>query len=465
MRPQNNDARTRLNIELRRNVPANAATLAESLNVSIPTIHRIIRERDDEIVRQGTTKNARYALRRSLRGQSRPIPVYAVDANGRGSFVNSLELIAAAGSFMDVHAMGFPFSADHHDWWDGLPYPIYDMKPQGFLGRNFASQIATDFSVSGNPNDWSDDDIAYVLTFRGADSPGNLIIGDTAYELWLKSCITPPPIWQEHELPDRYAESAVIATNHGAGGSSAGGEFPKFTALRELQNAHTPHVIVKFSGADASSAAVQRWSDLLVCEHLALSIIGASTGMRVSPSRIINGHGRTFLEVERFDRVGGFGRLPLVSLSSLDSAFIGSGNGPWPELVKRMAGMSILPGSLFDDVLVLWWYGKLIANNDMHLGNLSFQFDALTGSRPVMRVSPIYDMLPMLYAPLSGGEVPVRQFEPSLPLPREESAWKIAIYAALSFWRAASDDERISQQFRDVCRENYALLNKLVDVN
>jgi hypothetical protein len=79
----------------------------------------------------------------------------------------------------------------------------------------------------------------------------------------------------------------------------------------------------------------------------------------------------------------------------------------------------------------LWWYGRLIANTDMHLGNLSFQPAAGR-----LRLAPAYDMLPMRYAPLAGGELPTPAWTPPLPLPRERETWLTARQAALTFWGA-----------------------------
>lgn len=103
----------------------------------------------------------------------------------------------------------------------------------------------------------------------------------------------------------------------------------------------TPHVIVKFSGADGS-AAVRRWSDLLVCEHLALRALQALPDLAVACSRIVQHAGRTFMESERFDRHGMWGRSPLVSLGTLDQALIGSGSHDWPALAQRLANMGLL---------------------------------------------------------------------------------------------------------------------------
>ena len=64
-------------------------------------------------------------------------------------------------------------------------------------------------------------------------------------------------------------------------------------------------------------------------------------------------------------------------------------------------------------------------------------------------------MLPMFYAPLAGGEVPVRVFEPSLPLPKDRDVWVSACNAAMHFWQQASIDSRISDVFRETSLENF----------
>jgi hypothetical protein len=97
----------------------------------------------------------------------------------------------------------------------------------------------------------------------------------------------------------------------------------------------------------------------------------------------------------------------------------------------------------------LWHFGQLIANTDMHDGNLSLR----PGLQQLV-LAPVYDMLPMMYAPLRGVELPPRSFAPPLPLPSERDAWRVAATAAVHFWSRASDDARISKAFRQVCAQN-----------
>ena len=102
-------------------------------------------------------------------------------------------------------------------------------------------------------------------------------------------------------------------------------------------------------------------------------------------------------------------------------------------------------------------FGAFIGNTDRHLGNLSYGFE---GGR-VGALAPVYDMLPMAYAPLGGGELPTVNFAPALPLPAERGVWLAACAVATRFWDAAAQDGRISAGFRRVCAENAQVLGRL----
>lgn len=247
---------------------------------------------------------------------------------------------------------------------------------------------------------------------------------------------------------------AQNASVSGLAGSSAAGEFPKFTTLRELPGSATPHVIVKYSGQEPS-ATVQRWSDLLVCEHLALQAIGQLDGIHSARNRILQFGGRTFLEVERFDRHGLHGRSPLVTLGTLEATMLDSSSGDWPTLGQEMVNYGWLSESAVQSLRLITTFGRLIHNTDMHKGNMSL----LPG--PVMQLAPVYDMLPMAYAPLGGGELPTVGYAPLLPMPQQQKTWRVASEAALAFWQAAATDERISPDFRQLCERNRLALQGL----
>jgi len=458
MRPRNQTARDRLTPVLARRAAVGAADIAGSLGVSIPTLHRMLPALGGSLVSTGKARRTRYALRRDLRGELAPLPLYEVDGTGRAEQVGALDLVRPQGSCMPLNGADWPVPEESRDgWWDGLPYPLYDMRPQGYMGRQFARAEHRQLGVSANPQEWGDDDIAWVLSRSGSDASGSLILGDRAFEHWQASKSAPAEPLRTRALGTTYARLAEHAIGAGVAGSSAGGEFPKFAAMRERAGSATPHVLVKFSGAERS-AAVQRWSDLLVCEHLALEAIAGLPGCVAARSRIVEHAGRTFLEVERFDRQGRFGRSRLASLSTLDAALLGAGTSDWVVLAERFQAAGLLDTTAVERVRHLWWFGRLIANADMHTGNLSFV------PNEQLALAPAYDMLPMLYAPLPGGELPTRRFEPALPLPPQRPVWLTACGTALAFWDRAAADERISAAFRRTCAANAKRLRELAEL-
>lgn len=342
------------------------------------------------------------------------------------------------------HPCEWPLDEDMADgWFDGLPYLLEDMRPQGFLGGNFARKHADLLQVPENPEHWAEDDVLHALVLLGSDLPGCYVLGEPALRQWLASR-EPPVGIPEAQVEKQYLVLAQEAMAGGIVGSSAGGEFPKFIAARSREDTIC-HVIVKFSGSD-QSPGTQRWSDLLVCEHLALEVVAQHLQVAAARSRIYQLGGRTFLEVERFDRHGARGRSPVCSWAALNPALFALAGQPWTVAADALRSANLIDDSTRSEIQRFWHFGQLIANTDMHDGNLSFL--------PGLRLAPAYDMLPMLYAPVRGLELPVRDFEPSLPLPAQREQWQRAAIAAERFWEATAADVRISAEFRETCRKN-----------
>lgn len=444
MRPVNDLARSKLDGLFRRLGLASAIELSNGLGISPATTLRILKSKPDQIVQIGSTKQARYALRKAIKGEYGSIPVYLIDELGKGHEIGSLETIEPQGVIFIQIQNTFPTDVEHaKGYWTGLPYFLYDMKPQGYLGRNIARKISLDLGVPPDPDRWSDDDTLYALMKRGSDTTGNIIVGEASYQLWLDSKSSKAPV-RETNIGQSYAELAEQTAEELGQGSSAGGEFPKFTTSRNLPGSSTPHVIVKYSGND-DSKPVRRWADLLVCEHIALEVIKSHLQLKAATSRIIISNGRTMLETERFDRVGDYGRKSLVSLSSVDGAFLGTGESSWPDAVEKMVKLNLLSREDEHHVLLLWWFGHLIGNTDMHFGNLSLHI--LDGK---FDLAPAYDMLPMMYAPLAGGEIPLKKYSVKMPMPKHRATWMKAKDGAVSFCKRCLDDDRISIQFKKV---------------
>ena len=452
---------------LRINGRLQAGRLLKSLGISRATLMRLVRAADDQVIVRGSARRTTYAARRALRGSNTALPLYRVDERGDVQEIARLDLTYPDGCAAEFLAdFNWPLDKDMQaGWFDGLPYPLNDMRPQGFLGRNFARHHAELLQVPADPTAWSDDHALHAMSLLGADLLGNLIVGEPACRQWLarlqdarlgRSDMPVP----EHAAEQAYAKLAESAMSQGLGGSSAGGEFPKFAAIRQFSDARVQHVLVKFSGSD-DSAGTQRWADLLVCEHLASLTLPAHLGISAASSRIRCSAGRTFLEVERFDRHGLLGRSGLTSWSSLNAALFGLAGVPWPEAARQVVARGWLSDADAQQIALLWHFGQLIGNTDMHEGNLSFQPNT-QDDQIRLRLSPAYDMLPMLYAPARGVELPTRSFAPKLPLPAERAAWDRAASAALAYWQMAAADHRISNGFRAISADNAVALQKLM---
>lgn len=463
---------------LARQPGASAQELAAQLGVSLPTLHRLLREAPAQVLSLGRARRTRHALRRSLRGQAGDLPLYRIDGQGVPHAWATLALVAPAGSALPLEGTGWPVPPEARDgWWPGLPYPLQDMRPQGYMGRQFARAVHEDLQLPPDPRAWSDDEVLVALSRAGADVVGDLVLGDAALRRWQSARLDAPEPLTEAQLPTAYLALAEQAVAGGGAGSSAAGEFPKFAALRALpatasetaaetapaaETARTPQVLVKFSGAGGTPAE-RRWADLLLAEHLALQACAAhlgGQGVQAARTRWLQAGGRAFLEVERFDRHGRWGRSPLVSLEAVNAAFLGLPHRPWPERAAALQQGGWLADGSLHAIQVLWWFGRLIGNTDMHLGNLSF--------RPAdgrLTLAPAYDMLPMRYAPLGGGEVPpLALLEPALPLPGERAAWRPAAQAALALWQALAQDARASGDLRAQAGANAARLAQAMEI-
>lgn len=421
---------------------ATSPDLQARLGVSQPTASRLLAPllADGQMVAVGSARARRYLLLRDVPGVGRQVPVHAVQPDGSVQFFGTLYPLAPEGFWMDEADREHGQSARH----DSLPWFLYDMRPQGFLGRGFVGRHPG-LQLPANLSHWSDDHILKALVNAGEDLPGNLLVGSAAFDRFMalpSPLRTAAPVVSDPATD--YPVLAAQALDLGTPGSSAGGEQPKFSAVRD---GHA--VLVKFSPADGSAAS-QRWRDLLVCEGLALQTL-AEAGVPAAHSRIEVAGGRVFLESRRFDRTAQGGRVGMVSLEVYDRQYIGAGIN-WVDTAHRsdIAGPERLHPDDVHTIALLDAFGALIANTDRHHGNLS-----LLLQEHRWRLAPAYDMLPMLYAPVAGEVVP-RDFlaQPPRPTVHTLGTWPRALELAMGFWRSAAADPRISPGFQATAQAN-----------
>ena len=413
--------------ELGRLGQARTSELTARLGVSQPTVSRLITAAGDRVCRMGTGRATRYALTRSIAPLGTRIPLYQADEAGKIHRYGTLHLLAGGHHWL-AHEEG-PGA-----FFEGLPPFAADMSPQGYVGRSFTTRYP-ELDVPRRITDWNDDHRLLALALRGEDCTGNLILGSESLNRFLAQ--TPLSVH-----PSAYPELAR-ASMAGQPGSSAGGEQPKFTAYADGR-----HVLVKFSPADESAAA-QRWRDLLVCESLALELLRAE-GLPAAVARPLSIEGRRFLEAERFDRAGPRGRKALLSLGAIDDEYFGH-RDTWTKAALRMLAARRLDP---EDARTMRWFdsfGQLIGNSDRHFGNLSFFVEGESH----FRLAPVYDMLPMLFAPV-GTDVIERRFEPAPPTADNLDVWPEAARCAVTYWGRLGASDELSSEFRQLalrCRD------------
>ena len=399
------------------------------------------------LLRVGPESARHLLLPREVPGVGQQVPIHQVLANGQIEPLGTLIPLARNGFWMEEVDTQHGQSAAH----DSLPWFLTDTRPQGFLGRAFV-QAHGELELPQQLADWSDDHILRALVCAGEDLPGNLLVGDASLARYLQlptACRSSAPLVTDRiqEFP-RLAEKALAQA---AGGSSAGGEQPKFSAVCD---GHP--VLVKFSPG-GSSPADQRWRDLLLCEAMALQLLSAE-GVEAARTDIVLAERRVFLQSRRFDRTP-LGRIGMVSLGAYDDQYLGHDGWTWTDTaaVTHRAGAEALLPQDTRTLRLLDAFGSLIANTDRHRGNVSLLLREYR-----WRLAPAYDMLPMFYAPV-GSELVPRNWpeQPPRPNANTEDVWGQAREMALRFWQQVSTDQRISPDFQHIARTNAAIVQAL----
>ena len=415
--------------------PVTSKEIQAAIGLSQAAVSRQLRGMGDSIIRLPGGRSPRYAVTRNAFGGDDKLSLYMVDAHGNNVAVALVRPLAHGGFFVEP-LTGIPsvlLGESGNGLYDDLPYFLSDLGPQGFLGRQIATELSSQSDdFPSDPRYWSSDHIGRYLVSNGDDLSGNFKFGQQA----LLRVRRRPVITSTEDYP-ALADSVMSGV---IPGSSAGGEQPKFTAFCGERSAH---VIVKFS-PKGNDAVARRWRDILITEYHATEAIHAQD-FPAAETRLIELDDRLFLESQRFDRAGEYGRMPMLSLQAVDAEFTGLGSD-WPRVMDALHGKNMVSWQHVFDAEFLWCFGRLINNTDMHLGNLSLSIE---GS--VFRLLPVYDMCSMGFAPKSGGDILLYDFTP----PSHSSA-VLDEYVrsniedmAHDFWERVANDERISDEFRE----------------
>lgn len=426
---------------LLRQGPATASYLAQAMAISQPTVSRQLNGLKDKVLKIGKGRATEYALRRPIagdRGEEGRFPLYRIDERGHAAHFANLYLIYPA-EMCCVHQL----ASDTWQQFDSLPWYLTDMRPQGFLGRIWGKSVAAQLQLSDDVRLWNEDHILLALSRQADDMNGNLLIGEQSYQHWL-AAPDPIPIEPENKLT-RYTELSQMALAGEMVGSSAGGEQPKFTCYAGFSEQPPSYVIVKFT-ATLDNPNSQRWADLLIAESVALNTLKQAGYQAASTHVLQNQDRQIFLEVERFDRCEQRGRIGMVSLEAVNAEFVGMPVASWPKVCRELVAKGLLSLAQFEQVSLIWAFGVLIANTDMHHGNLSF----LHPEKTPLTLAPVYDMLPMAFAPSGTGNMRYTLPDITLSVDISREHWLQAQALAQQFWCEVIVHPAISQGFKEI---------------
>ncbi|WP_355609128.1 type II toxin-antitoxin system HipA family toxin YjjJ [Xanthomonas cannabis] len=446
------DAIERLVTTLRIDGPLRGAELAARLGVSKATLSRLVAAAGTAVRRYGSARATSYIATGAVRGE-RAWPLYRIDSHARVVALGQLHALHRDHFFVEL-LQDNPVLLHpplHLGEFASLPWFLDDQRPQGFLGRNLAHRISGPLRLPENLTLWSPSDALIALLSDGHDQLGDLLVGEQALARALSSIDQPDDI-DIHARPQAYLEQADAALRGEDVGSSAAGEQPKFTAVLREEGVYRP-VIVKFSDR-IDHPAGRRWADLLQMEHLASQVLLAG-GIAAATTQRLQAGERVFLESTRFDRTPTLGRRGFVSLMAIYAAFYGQSElGTWRALAPLLKRDGWLSPEDAEHLEVISWFGALIGNTDMHLGNAAL---ILADTLP-LRLAPVYDMLPMALRPASSGEIVPRDIEIPAPTVGQFAQWRRAAEMAEQFWQRCIDDDALSDQMHGIATRALASL-------
>lgn len=428
---------------LGRSGPSTAKEAVQHLGVSQPTFSRLTDRLENQILKAGKGKSTRYALRGIGPNEESSFPIYTINESETAQQSAILHILRPKGFYIEATT-----ETISSRFFENLPYFLEDIRPSGFLGR-LIPRIHPELHLPPDIQYWNDADCLKYLTQYGWDLIGNFIIGESAFNLFLKNSLNPPRTVRKEDREKEYPRIANDVMSLGVAGSSAAGEHPKFLAVRAPD---LKPVLVKFS-PPLKEAIDRRIADLLICEHIVHGILRAH-GQASSQSCLLKGENRLFLEMERFDRTPK-GRKGLISIRSLDLEFVGSQKS-WSHTAKELLSQKKIDHPTCRNIVWLETFGHLIGNTDMHPGNISF----FTQGEAPIGLAPVYDMLPMLYAPRQNQLVDVT-FTPPPPQLSYASVWNEALAAARDFWTHVQSHPLISEGFKRMTAENEGKLSRL----
>lgn len=424
-----------------------AAELARALSVSQPTVSRLLRAAGEDVLRLGKGRATRYAAaRRAFTGFTLPQPIFEVTTGGRARQIATINGMSRGRFLIDGSDRFWLLGERGNGIYDDLPWFLQDLRPQGFMGRAIAQELAAAGGYPVDPALWRSEDVLRYLLQHGHGVPGNLVTGEAM------ACLATDARQGIEARETHYPKLSRTALGAVDTGSSAGGDQPKFAATLAIPGEAPVEVIVKFS-APANGDVAGRWRDLLIAEYHAQNLLWHQN--LAAETRLHDIHGRLYLESVRFDRTGRGGRIPAFSLQMIDAEFCGEGIS-WSGSAEQLRRRDLLDDADYRRIIWLDCFGAWIANSDRHLGNLS-----LAPENDHFVLLPAYDMLPMGFRP-ARDEIVERPYRIPLETRVNSDVWEETGRSALEYWQYLCDETRLNDDFRRIAERASRIIRPAV---
>jgi serine/threonine-protein kinase HipA len=193
------------------------------------------------------------------------------------------------------------------------------------------------------------------------------------------------------ESESQAALRRIIQVGTSAGGARAKAIVNVNPETQELRSGHlAPEAgfepwLLKFDGigADAQLGAGQNYGRV----EYAYSLMARAAGIRMSPTRLLEEHGRAHFMTKRFDRVDDE-RLHMLTLSGMDGLdFNAVGLNDYAQLFARIVALD-LGGETLEQAFLRMAFNVLAANCDDHTKNTAF----LMAPDGTWSLAPAYDV-------------------------------------------------------------------------
>jgi HipA-like C-terminal domain len=399
----------------------------------------------EQVCRMGAARSTRYAATKDILGLAAKQPFFINTAQAESTQFGQLTHLQDGSIFAETLVGDKTWLSAPNK----LPWFLRPLQPQGFLGRMY-KQLRPDFP--DDPATWTAAQTLYLAINHITHPPGAITIGS-------QTQLTVP--FAPVEATSRLLYYDATAVNIGKtlpAQSSAGGEQPKFLAEINGDDAAFQHLIVKFSPPHNTPFG-QRWRQLLHLEKLAHNTLSAQ-GIAVAKTNIVESQTRTYLESQRFDRIGIEGKRHVVAIDALHDEFVGGSRHNWVHTCEQLVIKKMLPAEILSQVATIYAFGQYIGNTDMHFGNLSFFVDDVV--KPKIRLAPVYDMLPMMWRPgIHTGELdatPVRDQPQVIGYAKEYAE---ARQWAAQFWQRAMELGALDDALRRAAAASLARIRLL----